>query len=303
MKLDDLNLFRMIVENGNFTAASRKTHVPIATLTRRIQALEEYLSIRLLNRHARKLSLTEAGQKFYEECSPLLQQLINTTEHISEESRGAAGKIRIAAPSNITKVMLQPMLNTFMAQHPAINIELFMSCQSEQLDPTDWDVIFRIGPQRDSTLITRRLSTVEDILVASPQYLAQNSAPKHAKDLHTHMLLKGNPLLRWHLTDSNGETVTISKRGRFEASQLNVVRKACCDNLGISLMPNVMLKEYIEQGQLVRILENWSANSREVYLLYNHRDYQPEKLRLFIEFATQYFGKSSRIHQFPGQKI
>ncbi|ELR63746.1 Cyn operon transcriptional activator [Photobacterium marinum] len=289
MKLDDLNLFRMVVDNGSYTAASRKTQVPVATLTRRIQALEECLSIRLLNRHARKLSLTEAGQKFYDECSPMLQQLVDTTEHISEECKGAAGKLKIAAPSNLTKVMLQPMLNAFMSEHPAINIELHMSSEPEQLDPTDWDVIFRVGPQRDSTLIARKISAVKDILVASPEYLKNNAEPKHAQDLHQHSLLKGKPLLRWRLTDSNGETITVNERGRFEANQLNVVRKACVSGLGITLMPDVMLEKYIESGELVRILENWSANLREVYLLYNHRDYQPEKLRLFIEFASEYF--------------
>jgi len=279
----------MVVENGSYTGASRKTQVPVATLTRRIQALEECLNIRLLNRHARKLSLTEAGQKFYDDCAPLLQQLVDTTVHISEECKGAAGKLKIAAPSNLTKVMLQPMLSAFMLQHPAIDIALHMSSEPEQLEPTDWDVMFRVGPQRDSTLIARRINAVEDILVASPDYLKNHPEPKHAQDLHNHTLLKGNPLLRWRLTDSNGETVTINERGRFEANQLNVVRKACTAGLGITLMPDVMIEKYITSGELVRILENWSANPREVYLLYNHRDYQPEKLRLFIEFASQYF--------------
>ncbi|MDX1303693.1 LysR family transcriptional regulator [Photobacterium sp.] len=289
MKLDDLNLFRMVVENGSYTGASRKTQVPVATLTRRIQALEECLNIRLLNRHARKLSLTEAGQKFYDDCAPLLQQLVDKTVHISEECKGAAGKLKIAAPSNLTKVLLQPMLSAFMLQHPAIDITLHMSSEPEQLDPTDWDVMFRVGPQRDSTLIARRISAVKDILVASPDYLKSHPEPRHAQELHNHTLLKGNPLLRWRLTDSNGETVTINERGRFEANQLNVVRKACIAGLGITLMPDVMLEKYISSGELVRILENWSANPREVFLLYNHRDYQPEKLRLFIEFASQYF--------------
>ncbi|KHT61618.1 LysR family transcriptional regulator [Photobacterium gaetbulicola] len=289
MKLDDLNLFRMVVENGSYTATSRKTQVPVATLTRRIQALEECLNIRLLNRHARKLSLTEAGQKFYDECSPLLHSLVDTAEHVSEECKGAAGKLKIAAPSNLTKVMLQPLLNAFMKEHPAINIQLMMSNDPEILDPTDWDVIFRVGPQRDSTLIARKINAVKDILVASPEYLKANSEPKHAQDLHQHPLLKGKPLLRWRLTNGDGETVTVSDRGRYEANELNVVRKACMAGLGITLMPDVMLEKYISSGELVQILKNWSSNPRDVYLMYNHRDYQPEKLRLFIEFASEYF--------------
>lgn len=287
MKLDDLNLFRLVVKYGSFTSASRKTMVPVATITRRIQALEESLEIRLLNRHARKLSLTESGQKFYDECGPVLQALIRTSEQISDECKGAAGKLKIAAPANLTKMMLQPILNQFMFQYPEINIELFMSSQPELLDPTEWDLIFRIGPQRDSNLIARKIGSLEDILVASPSYLAAAPELKHANDLHHHSLLKGRPLLKWVLNNQQGETVTINDAARFEASELNVVRHACADSLGITLMPNIMIHNYIEDGRLVRVLDDWSANPRAVYLIYNHKAHQPEKVRLFIDFMSQ----------------
>ncbi|KKD01442.1 MULTISPECIES: LysR family transcriptional regulator [Photobacterium] len=292
MKLDDLNLFRIVVEEGSYTAASRKHQVPVATLTRRIQALEDSLDLRLLNRHARKLSLTEAGQQYYQLCTPMLQQLLDTAENIRDESRGASGRLKIAAPTNLSKVMLQPMLNAFMLEHPAISIELFLSNEPEQLDPTDWDVIFRVGPQRDSALIARKINAVEDILVASPDYLQRQPALTHAQDLSKHSLLKGSPLLRWRLTNKDGETITVNEKGRFESNQLNVVRKACVAGLGITLMPDVMLEKYIHSGELVRVLDNWSANPRNVYLLYNHKDHQPEKLRLFIEFASHFFSTS-----------
>lgn len=288
MKLDDLNLFRLVVEHGSYTAASRYTLVPVATITRRIQALEESLNIRLLNRHARKLSLTEAGQRFYDECGPILQALVNSSEQLSEECRGAAGKLKIAAPSNLTKMLIQPILNKFMSIYPDISIELSMSNQPDQLDPTEWDVIFRVGPQRDSTLIARKISSVEDILVASPRYLDTISIPQHASELHSHMLLKGKPLLKWRLSNHLGETITITDPGRFEASELNVVRRACADGLGITLMPDIMLTQYMEDGSLVRVLKDWSANPRDVYMLYNHREHQPEKVRLFIDFVSEF---------------
>ncbi|USD66035.1 LysR family transcriptional regulator [Vibrio sp. SCSIO 43136] len=288
MKLDDLNLFRLVIENGSYTATSRKTMVPVATITRRIQALEDSLNLRLLNRHARKLALTEAGERFYAECSPLLKQLANTAETITDDCRGASGKLRISAPSNITKRMIMPTLNAFMATYPDIRIELAMTNRSDQLDPTEWDVIFRIGPQRDSSLIARKINSVKDILVASPDYL-KNSAPLlHAEDLKEHALLKGRPLLRWQLTNSEGELVSINERGRLEASEMNVVRRACVAGLGVTLMPDVMINNYIKDGELVQVLESWSANPREVYMLYNHKDHQPEKVRLFIDFFSEH---------------
>lgn len=288
MKLDDLNLFRLVVENGSYTATSRKTMIPVATITRRIQALEESLNLRLLNRHARKLSLTEAGERFYAECSPLLNRLTLAAEEITDECRGAAGKIRITAPSNLTKRMMMPMFNAFMSQYPDINIELTTSNQADQLDPTEWDVIFRVGPQRDSSLIARKISSVADILVASPEYLKAHPAPTHAEELHQHSLLKGAPLLKWQLSNNSGETVINNDKGRFQANTLNVVRSACSEGLGITLMPDVMLREYIEDGSLVRVLQDWSANPRDIYMLYNHKDHLPEKVRLFIDFVIAY---------------
>jgi LysR family transcriptional regulator AphB len=288
MKLDDLNLFRLVVENGSYTATSRKTMIPVATITRRIQALEDSLNLRLLNRHARKLSLTEAGERFYSECSPLLNLLTTTAEDISDECRGAAGKIRITAPSNLTKRMMMPMFNAFMAKYPDINIELSTSNNADELDPTEWDVIFRVGPQRDSSLIARKIGSVEDILVASPEYLNSHPAPKHAEELPKHSLLKGAPLLKWQLTNHSGETVVNNDKGRFQASTLDVVRTACSNGLGVTLMPDVMLREYIDSGSLVRVLEDWSANPRDIYMLYNHKDHLPEKVRLFIDFVIAY---------------
>ncbi|WP_038176988.1 MULTISPECIES: LysR family transcriptional regulator [Vibrio] len=288
MKLDDLNLFRLVVENGSYTATSRKTMIPVATITRRIQALEESLNLRLLNRHARKLSLTEAGERFYSECSPLLDRLTSAAEEITDECRGAAGKIRINSPSNLTKRMMMPMFNAFMCQYPDINIELTTSNHADQLDPTEWDVIFRVGPQRDSSLIARKISSVVDILVASPDYLNNKPALRHAEELHQHSLLKGAPLLKWQLSNNSGETVINNDKGRFQSNTLNVVRSACSDGLGITLMPDVMIKEYIDDGSLIQVLEDWIANPRDIYMLYNHKDHLPEKVRLFIDFVIAY---------------
>ncbi|PMH40579.1 LysR family transcriptional regulator [Vibrio sp. 10N.286.49.B3] len=288
MKLDDLNLFRLVVENGSYTATSRKTMIPVATITRRIQALEDALNLRLLNRHARKLSLTEAGERFFNECSPLLQRLSSTTEELTDECRGASGKIKISAPSNLTQRMMMPMFSAFMVQYPDINLELTMTNQADQLDPTEWDVIFRVGPQRDSSLIARKINSVKDILVASPDYLATNPTPNHAEELTSHSLLKGHPLLKWQLTNLNGDAVINTDKGRFQANALNVVRHACTEGLGITLLPDVMISEQIDKGKLVQILEDWSANSRDVYMLYNHKDHLPEKVRLFIDFIIAY---------------
>lgn len=290
MKLDDLNLFRQVVEHGSYTATSRATRIPVATITRRIQALEDAIDLRLLNRHARKLTLTEAGQRFYEQCGPLLKQISSAAVELGEECRGAAGRLRVSSPANLTKRMLMPLLEGFMDTYPDIQIDLSMTNRADELDPTEWDMIFRVGPQRDSNLIARKLTEVKDILVASPEYLKNSSASlQHAEDLTDHALLKGLPLTHWSLLNTHGETVVNKAKGRLEATDLNVVRHACSAGVGIALIPNVMVNHHIESGGLVQVLPEWAANPRDIFMLYNHKDHIPEKTRLLIDYIRDYF--------------
>ncbi|EOD80125.1 Cyn operon transcriptional activator [Grimontia indica] len=289
MKLDDLNLFRLIVENGSYTLASKKTGIPVATLTRRIQALEEDIRIKLLHRDARKLSLTEAGQSFYDRCSPLLEQLVEATENLSECCQGTSGTLRLAAPSNIAMKLLQPMLSAFLVAYPDIKIDLSLYSDASPTHLDDKHAFIKIGPQRDSSMIARKLHTVRDILVASSTYLSTNAPLTDAGDLEKHHLLKGWPLMRWRLSNDRGQHISISQQGRFEASELRVVRAAAKDGLGIALIPDVLVQRDIDEGELTQILPNWTTEPRDIFLMYHDKTHHPAKLRAFIDFSLSYF--------------
>ncbi|PKF51774.1 LysR family transcriptional regulator [Enterovibrio nigricans] len=289
MKLDDLNLFRLIVEHGSYTLASKKTGIPVATLTRRIQALEEDIQIRLLHRDARKLSVTEAGQAFFERCKPLLEQLIDTADDLTESCKGTSGVLRISAPSNIAMKLLQPMFTAFLKKYPDIRLDLALSNDVDQQNNDDRHAFIRIGPQRDSSLIARKLHSVRDILVASPCYLKNRPPLRDAGDLPHHDLLKGWPLMRWRLNDDKGQQLCVSQQGRFEASELRVIRVAAKDGLGVALIPDVLVQQDLESGDLEHVLKDWTSNPRDIYLMYRDKTHQPEKLRAFIEFSLSFF--------------
>ncbi|USH03250.1 LysR family transcriptional regulator [Grimontia kaedaensis] len=289
MKLDDLNLFRLIVENGSYTLASKKTGIPVATLTRRIQALEEDIKIKLLHRDARKLSLTEAGQSFYDRCSPLLEQLVEATENLSESCQGTSGTLRLAAPSNIAMKLLQPMLSAFLVAYPDIKIDLSLYSDTSPTHLDDKHAFIKIGPQRDSSMIARKLHTVRDILVASSTYLSTIAPLKGAGDLEKHHLLKGWPLKRWRLSNNRGQDICVSQPGRFEASELRMVRAAAKDGLGIALIPDILVQKDIDEGELIQILPNWTTEPRDIFLMYHDKTHHPAKLRAFIDFSLSYF--------------
>ena len=289
MKLDDLNLFRIIVENGTFTAASRKTQIPVATLTRHIQALEDSLNIRLLNRHARKLTLTDAGTKFYNETSPLIHLAIETAENIVDEFKGAAGKIRIGASTNLANNFLEELLFEFLKEHSSISIDLQVCNDNEQMDVMDWDVMFTTGSMKDSSLIARKIFTSKLIMVASSEYLANSTPVKDPVDLHQHRLLKQKNRIRWSIENKDlNQHVVIAGKPSFVSSEMNAIKSACLSNAGIALLPDKFCNESLMTKNLIQVLPEWSENDIESYIVYNHRENQPQKLKLFIEFVIKY---------------
>lgn len=288
MKLDDLNLFRLVVENGNYTATSRKTNIPVATITRRIQSLEEDLDLRLLNRNARRLSLTESGQRFYDSCAPILKTLTQASQDVSDECRGASGKVRICVPPNTARYLIMPMLNEFMKLYPDIQIDLKLTNETADLDCADWDLVFCVGPQRDSNLIVRKINEINYLLVASSKYLENSPTLKHPNDLERHALLKGQPLLKWQLMNEQNESVLISGNARIQANEFHTVHDACRQHLGISLLPDMLVRDDLEKGNLVRVLPQWHSVPREVYMMYNYKDHLPDKVRLLIDFITHF---------------
>lgn len=288
MKLDDLNLFRLVVEHGNYTATSRKTGIPVATITRRIQSLEDDLNLRLLNRNARRLSLTETGERFYKACSPLLRDLTQVSQDVSDDCRGASGKVRICAPSNTARYIMMPILNQFMQAYPDIQLDLSITTNTEELDTAEWDVLFCVGPQKDSNLIVRKINQINYLLVASPQYLANAPQLTTAHDLHQHALLKAHPLMKWQLHNQMNEHVVIDDSARLNTNEFHIVREACCNHLGISLLPDLIVKNDLVQGQLVQVLPEWQVEPREVYMMYNYKDHLPDKVRLLIDYIVNH---------------
>lgn len=202
---------------------------------------------------------------------------------------GTAGTLKVSAPSNIAMKMLQPMFTAFLTAYPEIKLDLSLFSDTSATQNEDRQALIRIGPQRDSSMIARKLRSVKDILVASPEYLAGQAPLLDASELSKHHLLKGWPLMRWRLSNKNGQQFSITQQGRFEASELRVVRAAAKDGLGIALIPDVLVQQDIEAGELVQLLPDWTTPPRDIYLMYHDKTNHPAKLRAFIEFSLNYF--------------
>ncbi|AXK38821.1 LysR family transcriptional regulator [Crenobacter cavernae] len=286
--LDDLALFIAIVDAGSLQAAARQHGLPPATLTRRLQRLEGQLGCRLLHRSARRLLPTQAGQAYYEQCRPLVSALKQTTEALDVGMNKVQGLLRVLAPVNLARGLLAPVWTRFLAAHPEIRLELFLSNHNEDLWQHGADVAIRVGEQPDSTLYQRRLGTVELVVAGSPAYLAERGVPTHPVELSAHELLVIEPFGPWRFHDPDGgQTLTIEPSARCKLNELALAVTLAEAGLGLLYCPRLIAHEALQTGRLVQVMPGWTSPGRPLYAVWPQRQ-QPAKVRALIEHLSDF---------------
>ncbi|WP_240478280.1 LysR family transcriptional regulator [Photobacterium aquae] len=296
MKLDDLRTLIAIAQHGSFRAAASALDIPPTTLSRRLQRLEDTLGSQLVIRDSRNVSLTPLGQSYTDRCQPLLSELEAATSELHDSSHSdPRGALRISAPVGLLTYRLTPLFNQFLAQYPEITLSLtHLSNQHHDYSPEQYDVVFRVGEQADSSFAAACIGQSQRILVASPDYLAQFGAPLHPDDLNQHSRLASVPEFEWALTNKGqSETIWINSPVRMAIADLNSIKQAAIHRLGIACLPNYVVTDALASGQLTTMMEQWHSPPRPIYMLYQRMGYLPAHIRLFIDFMRDAFQHSS----------
>lgn len=290
MKLDDLRTLIAIAQQGSFRAAASALAIPPATLSRRLQRLEDTLGSQLVIRDSRNVSLTPLGQSYFERCQPLIEELEATTTELQDNSHSnPRGALRISAPVGLLTYQLMPLFNQFLAEQPEITLSLnHLSNQHHDYSPEQYDVVFRVGQQPDSSFAAAKIGESQRILVASPAYLASHGTPQHPLDLNQHARLASVPEFEWALTykhtDSDPETIWINSPVRMAIADLNSIKQAAISGLGIACLPNYVVADACRDGLLTTMMNSWYSPPRPIYMLYQRLGYIPAHIRCFTGF-------------------
>ncbi|MGF1726368.1 LysR family transcriptional regulator [Photobacterium nomapromontoriensis] len=290
MKLDDLRTLVAIAQQGSFRAAACALDIPPATLSRRLQRLEDTLGSQLVIRDSRNVALTPLGQRYCERCQPLLEGLEAATSELHDSSHSnPRGVLRVSAPVGLLTHQLMPLFNQFLAQQPDISLTLtHLSNQHHDYSPEQYDVVFRVGQQPDSSFAAAKIGHSQRILVASPHYLEDFGMPEHPDDLNLHARLASVPEFEWALTNKENtaepETIWINSPVKMAIADLNSIKQATINGLGIACLPNYVVADAIHDGRLVTMMNNWYSPSRPIYMLYQRLGYIPTHIRLFTDF-------------------
>jgi DNA-binding transcriptional LysR family regulator len=293
--MDDLETFVAVVEAQGFTAAAKALGMTVTAASRRVKALEQRLGARLLNRTTRRVSLTEAGQIYYEQVRSLLSQLRETERQLSQLATEPQGQLRITAPMSFGVRRLAPLLARFATAHPRLQLNLQLDDRLVDFPEQDLDVALRIGYPQDSALVARSIAPIQRFLCASPAYLRARGIPRQPMDLLGHNCLHYDVLsLReeWTLAGLHGPE-TIAVRGNFCSNNGAVLCEAAIQGLGIALLPEFIVEQPLAQGSLRRVLEGFEPPPFTLYALCASRQFLPAKIKLLLEYLVAALGPAA----------
>ena len=292
--MQSMEVFRRVVEAESFSAVARETNMSQSTVSKHIAALEERLDTKLLNRSTRSLNLTEAGSEYYHYCVRILNDFSEAEASVGKGKIKPTGTLRLATSAAFGRRFIMPLLNDFLEKYPDITVDLLFNDHYVDLVKEGIDLAIRVGPLADSTLIARKLGISPRVVVASPDYLVKHGRPRKPADLLNHNCLlysqqKSPDLWFFHSVQSGDESVRVP--GRLKASSPDAIADAALAGLGIAVMCDWYVQEYLHQGKLKAILQDYKPTAHEVHAVYPERRFVPQKVKRIIACLKEAFSE------------
>jgi len=292
-EFSQIKTFVALVENHSISKTAEKMDVAVSAVSRRLKELETSLGVQLIQRTTRKMHLTEAGEKFYQRCGRLLDELEEAKQEASNSVATLAGTLRIGTPLSFGVAHLSPAIAAFMHLHPQIKIDLDMSDRRVDLVEEGLDLAIRIGTLEDSSLKARKLASVRHVVCASPDFLNRYGIPATPQDLSAMpALCYGNldQLDTWHYRDQENVPAKVKVPLRMRATNGDALVEAAVAGLGILCEPSFIVHGAVERGLLIPVLTDYQWYEMNIYAVYPQTRHVPARVRAFIDFLASHFG-------------
>ncbi|GKT11474.1 MAG: hypothetical protein ISEC1_P0438 [Thiomicrorhabdus sp.] len=285
MDLNQIYYFITVVECGSYTKAAQRLSIPKSTLSRHIQALEDNVQVRLLNRSTRKLSLTKAGESFFNKSLPQVTHLQNIYADISQYHKDVTGHLRVTMPTEVGTCFLNKVLPKFLAQHPKIKLELDFSTSNQNLIEQGFDLAIRIGKLEDSSYIAKRIASPKLSLYASPDYLLSKGTLNSLDEINQHHhIIMGFSKGYLHI---KGQEPVLRQNYQLSTNSMTFNKMMCMEGHGIAFLPDALCESGLQSGRLVKVLDGTPFEQPNIYAVYPSRSHPSKALSTFINFVTE----------------
>ncbi len=291
-----LQVFCAVVDAGSFAGAARRMRLSPAAVSKNIRELEADLGVRLLHRTTRRMSLSEAGVIYHDRVQRALTDLGEAASIVGAHRDAPSGRLKVSAPMTVTLECLSERVPAFLARYPDISLDLQLDDRRVDLIEGGYDLAVR-GTARleDSSLVARKLLRMDHVVCGAPSYFAQHGTPARPEDLRGHHCIKF-PLSEhahtWTFREAGGRGATVAQpvQGRYEVTSSLAIRDALRAGLGLSLIPEIYVRDDLAAGRLVTVLDGWEKDHATLYAVYPTRHFVAPKVRVFVEFLQEAFG-------------
>jgi DNA-binding transcriptional LysR family regulator len=291
--LNDLFFFAEVVERGGFAAAGRALGLPRSRLSRRLALLEEQLGVRLLNRTTRKLSLTAVGETYFSHCLALRDSAQAAADAVAQARSEPRGTIRVSCPVTLVQSQLGRLMPLYLARHPQVRVELEVSNRVVDLVQDGIDVALRVRLtlEDSASLVVKRLDEARSFLVASPALLERQGTPSTVEeaarlDSVSMSAQGGHTSIR--LKSAQGQEADLPLSPRYVANDLLTLKLAVLGGTGMGLLPDYLCEEELRQGQLVRVLPEWTTPVGVLHAVFPTRRGLTPAVRSFLDFLEEH---------------
>lgn len=280
--------FVAVAETESFTAAAKQLNISTAQVSRQVSALEARLATKLLHRTTRKVSVSEAGNIYYQHCRQILEDLKSAEDAISDMQSHPTGKLKITAPVTYGEATIAPLVNSFLKRYPDLHVEINLSNLKKDLIEEGFDIAIRQGNLNDSSMMAKRLSSRTFYVCAAPDYLEAHGVPEKPADLEKHNCLQS--MNEYWYFQVNGKPRNVRLSGNLRSNNGHALLNAALQGIGIVQLPGDYVCPHVESGDLQVLLEEYRAPDQGVWALYPQNRNLSSKVRLLLDYLAEELG-------------
>jgi DNA-binding transcriptional LysR family regulator len=290
--LSGIGVLAAVVEAGSFARAGEAMGLTQPAVSRAVARLEERVGIRIFNRTARAVSLTDEGRRYYEAVAPLLAGIEEASMTAGGAKAAVRGRLRVNTDGTFGHYLLAPRIGAFLDRFPDLSVEISIRDRMGDLVADGFDVAIRFGQPEPSSLKARLLLETRVLTCASAAYLARYGVPKHPRDLeqgHQRLLIRdsatGRPF-EWEFQRGK-EIIPSAAVGRLMVNDTGSLLGACLGGIGIAQLLELYARDILAQDKLVLLLPEWSDETFPLYAYHHSSNLVSAKVRAFLEFVRK----------------
>lgn len=292
----ELEFFVLLNRLGSLSAAARALDITPPAATMRLASMEKRIGARLLNRSTRKISLTPEGEIYLQHASRLIDELRELDEIVSGNGRAPRGLLRVNAPLGFGRTVIAPLVSTFTARHPDVEVQLEVTDRPIDLIEKGFDLAVRFGELPDNRINARRIMSNRRFLCASPAYLEKHGTPKKLEDLTRHRCIvhrqNDDAYGVWRFL-VDGRTEIVKVHGALSSNDGDIVQGWALDGKGIVIRSEWDVIKHLESGRLWRLLSEFTLPSADLYAYYPSKKNLPARVRTFINFLVEQLAREA----------